>query len=170
MPLHRPPLNAEVLLDQRGSARRTVRFATPVDSAADKTRARIHDLSESGLRLETAVGFDLGETLLVELPFVGETVARVVWNERNSYGCEFSAPVGKAAVSAALLRSRKSPSRKSSEGAIKEHDIGIDPSLEQIAAWTVEFGNAKDADEGYRLIGFRMSEEGIVKALVTKNY
>ena len=168
MPSHRPPLNAEVLWDKRGSARRTVRFAAPIDGAADQSSARVHDLSETGLRLETFVGFHLGETLLVDLPFVGETLARVVWNERNSYGCEFLAPVGKAAVSAALLRSRKSPSANSEVEVVKEHDIGVDPSLEQIAAWAVEFAETEGRDAGYRLIGFRMSEEGVIKALVVK--
>ena len=169
MPSHRPPLNAEVLGDMRGSARRRVRFVAPVDSISDQTRARVHDLSESGLRLDTTAGFDLGETLLVELPFVGETVARVIWREENSYGCEFVIPVGKAAVSAALLRSWTSPSVKSGEGAVTEYDIGIDPSLEQITAWAAEFGKSKDGDDSYRLIGFRMADDRVVKALVVKN-
>lgn len=168
MQSHRTPLNAEVMRDERSSARRTVRFAAPIESVADQTPARVHDLSETGLRLETSAGFDIGETLLVELPFVGETVARVIWNEKNSYGCEFMAPVGKAAVSAALLRSRNSKSLKSSAETVKEHDIGTDPSLEQLAAWAVEFGKAEGGDDGYRLIGFRRSDEGIIKALVAK--
>ena len=169
MPPHRPPLNAEVLGDMRGSARRRVRFVAPVDSASDQTRARVHDLSETGLRLETTTGLDLGETLLVELPFVGETVARVIWREQNSYGCEFMVPVGKAAVSAALLRSWTSPSATGGKGAITELDIGIDPTLEQIAAWAAEFGKTEGSDDSYRLIGFRMAEDRVVKALVVKN-
>src|SRR5688572_21845770 len=91
--------------DDRAAPRRTLRLSVPTGPAADATEALIHNLSERGLLVETTVALDLGDTLYVELPEAGSTPARVVWLKDKFAGCEFVAPVAKAAVSAALLQS-----------------------------------------------------------------
>lgn len=168
MAAHRQPLNAQLLFDERGAVRCKVRLTATVSSVHDEARALIHDLSETGLRLETASGFDLGETLIVELPFVGVVEAQVVRKDANSYGCQFVTPVSKATVNAALLRSRPLRPVPSKEADISELVVGVNPSLEQMAAWALEFEEVKGA-RGFQLLGFRKAGDGVISAMVLKN-
>lgn len=103
------PLRAEIrtdvpILDQRSAARRTLRLEVSAASSQDATTALIHNLSEAGLLLEASAGLQVGEVIQVDLPHAGATTALVVWCRGNFVGCEFVAPVSKAAVSAALLK------------------------------------------------------------------
>lgn len=91
------------VFDERSAARRTLRLEVPTLSSRDATEALIHNLSETGLLLETPAGLQVGEALQVVLPHAGTTTAIVVWNRGQFFGCEFASPVSKAAVSAALL-------------------------------------------------------------------
>lgn len=102
------PLVAEIqsdapVLDVRSAARRTLRLEVSATGSTDATKALIHNLSESGLLLETDAHLQVGETLQVELPLAGTTTALVVWSRGKFAGCEFTTPLSKAAVSAALL-------------------------------------------------------------------
>lgn len=64
----------------------------------------IHDISNTGLLLETGASLAEGQKFNVDLPEIGVTQAKVVWASARYFGCRFDAPVPKAAVSAALLR------------------------------------------------------------------
>lgn len=92
------------ILDERSAARRTLRLEVPTSSSRDANEALIHNLSETGLLLETSAGLQVGEALQVELPHAGTITALVVWARGRFAGCEFATHVSKAAVSAALLR------------------------------------------------------------------
>ena len=69
------------------------------------TAVQVHNISASGLLLESEVALDVGEALLIDLPHVGSTAARVVWRSGGLSGCEFEIPLSRAALSAAELRS-----------------------------------------------------------------
>ncbi|MEM7666585.1 MAG: PilZ domain-containing protein [Pseudomonadota bacterium] len=167
MATHRQPLEAQILKDGRDSVRYAIRFNASVASTSHRVRALIHDLSETGLRLETASGLDLGDTLIIELPLSHKEEACIVWNKANTYGCEFLKPVSKATVSAAYLSSLSVPPVQSAGGAVKEIAIGVDPSKEEVTAWAAEFDKTKGVT-GNQLLGFRKSEDGTVFALVQK--
>jgi hypothetical protein len=64
----------------------------------------IHDLSATGVLLQTAAKLEAFDDLDVDLPEVGPTHAFVVWNSGEYFGCEFARPISRAAISAALLR------------------------------------------------------------------
>lgn len=104
------PLAAELRTDTqdlvgRRAARRTLRLEVGATSSSQEgTPALIRNLSESGLLLETNARLSPGETVAVDLPEAGVTIAEVIWSHGEFYGCEFIRPVTKAAVSAALLR------------------------------------------------------------------
>lgn len=104
------PLAAELRTDTqdlvgRRAARRTLRLEVGATSSSQEgTPALIRNLSESGLLLETNARLSPGETVAVDLPEAGVTIAEVIWSDGEFYGCEFIRPVTKAAVSAALLR------------------------------------------------------------------
>ena len=168
MARHRQPLNAQITRDARGSARYIVHFTTSVTGAPDDARTIVHDLSETGLRLENLNGIDLGETLIVDLPYVGQVEARIVRSDSNINGAEFLTPISKAAVSAALLRSRPIPPVESDQAVIEEIPVGKDPSIEQIAAFAQELEQTKGIT-GKRLLGFSRSAEGVINALVLKS-
>lgn len=104
------PLRAEIrtdtpIVDARSAARRTLRLEVSANPSDDAATALIHNLSETGLLLETAAQLQIGELLQVDLPHAGTTTALVVWSRGSFIGCEFASPISKASVSAALLKS-----------------------------------------------------------------
>jgi hypothetical protein len=65
----------------------------------------IHDISATGMLIQTAHELAPGETLTLDLPERGLTAASVAWSSGSFYGCEFELSLPSAAVSAAVLRS-----------------------------------------------------------------
>jgi hypothetical protein len=64
----------------------------------------IHDLSLTGLLIETSADLVIGADFEIELPETGPRKARVVWNNGRHFGCEFDRPISRGGLSAALLR------------------------------------------------------------------
>ncbi|MGB3806027.1 MAG: PilZ domain-containing protein [Erythrobacter sp.] len=162
-------LHATISRERRGANRRTVHLSMSVEGSPEEAMATIHDMSETGLRLETACKIDPEETLIVELPFLGVTEAKVIWSDGNFHGCEFLSPMSKGAVSAAILRSRPYPSERRNAAPIEEIPVGTDPSIEDLIAWEAGFQKTKGV-AGYQLLGFRKAEEGVLIAMVGKNH
>lgn len=69
----------------------------------------IHNVSASGLLLETGTALEQGETITIELPLAGATPAEVIWTSGTFYGCRFPAGVPLAVLSAIQLRAMASP-------------------------------------------------------------
>ncbi|BDA83367.1 hypothetical protein Sa4125_09090 [Aureimonas sp. SA4125] len=91
--------------DFRGKPRRTLYL--PVNAAIEvsgQTQAIIHNLSESGLLVETKADLALGEWLHVEIPDLGLRSAQVAWASDGLFGCKFAEEMSKATVSAVFLR------------------------------------------------------------------
>jgi hypothetical protein len=92
--------------ERRARTRRTLRLAATANHAESReSAATIHDLSESGMLLETSASLGPGEQFQIFLPLAGPVDTVVVWNSGNFYGCQFGDAVPTAAVSAALLKS-----------------------------------------------------------------
>lgn len=64
----------------------------------------VHNISISGLLLETGVDLSPGETLTLDLPEAGPVDARIVWRSQQLYGCAFAEPLTHAAIAAAQLQ------------------------------------------------------------------
>ena len=64
----------------------------------------IHDISATGLLVESALPLSGGERISIVLPEAGETWAEVIWASGKLFGCRFEAPISVAALSAAQLR------------------------------------------------------------------
>jgi hypothetical protein len=81
----------------------------------------IHDLSATGILIETSADLATFEQLQLDLPEVGPRVATVIWSSGHYFGCEFQQPIPQAAISAALLQS---PFRQPVGGVVEvvEHD------------------------------------------------
>ena len=87
--------------DRRSSPRHQLRLGSDIRGEA----VTIHDLSATGMLIETAADLHPFDALEIELPEAGRTMALVVWQSGRYFGCEFKEPIFQAAVSAARLRS-----------------------------------------------------------------
>ena len=104
---------------QRRDVRRKMRL-----NVSGKTRdgqssdVLIHDLSTTGILVQTEETLAIGEVIEVELPRTGVRHIEVVWASGTFFGCRFLEPVPPAAVSAALLSAE--PERPSNPAASEE--------------------------------------------------
>jgi len=65
----------------------------------------VHDISPTGMLIETDADLSALDRLEIDLPENGTTNAIIAWNSGRYYGCQFTKPLSPAKVSAALLRS-----------------------------------------------------------------
>jgi hypothetical protein len=101
---------------RRSAARRTLRLqALGATASQPDAQVVIHDLSLTGLLIETSAGLAAGERIDVEIPEAGPTEAKVVWNSGRFYGCKFRRPIPPAALSSAILRSPPSSAEENSD-------------------------------------------------------
>ena len=92
--------------NRRSAARRTLRLqALGATESQPDAQVIIHDLSLTGMLIETSAGLAAGERIDVEIPEAGPTEAKVVWNSGRFFGCRFRRPIPPAALSSAILRS-----------------------------------------------------------------
>ena len=73
-------------------------------SGATGTSATVHDISETGLLIESDLNLNLRDVVEVELPQANIRSAEVVWLSGTLAGCRFVERMTAGAVSAALLR------------------------------------------------------------------
>lgn len=92
--------------ERRASPRRRLRLEIEGSGAlSPESRVLVHDLSRTGLLIETSDSLPLGTRFEVQIPEAGSVEAEVVWNSSRFLGCRFDTPISNAALSAALLRS-----------------------------------------------------------------
>ncbi|QFT76026.1 helix-turn-helix domain-containing protein [Erythrobacter sp. THAF29] len=92
-------------LDDRREARRDMQLETsgtlPSGLEANVT---VHNLSSSGLLLETDLPLEEDEILAIELPEHGPVEARIVWHSDSLYGCAFDEELPASVLAAAELQ------------------------------------------------------------------
>jgi len=93
----------QLVANRRYASRRPLRLGSVLsDTGAEIV---IHDISATGLLIETSQDLSTGETLIIDLPERGNTPATVAWSSGRYFGCQFELSIPVAAISAALLRS-----------------------------------------------------------------
>ncbi|MES2782229.1 MAG: PilZ domain-containing protein [Pseudomonadota bacterium] len=65
----------------------------------------VHDISDTGLLIETKAKLKAGEMVEVDLPHAGVMEAEIMWAGGQIYGCRFTRQITPAAISAARLGS-----------------------------------------------------------------
>lgn len=91
--------------------RRMLRLeAQGLTASGDAARVLVHNISASGLLLESEVALEPNERIDVDLPQAGTIPARVIWASGSYYGCQFEAAISTAVLSATQLRSEASSS------------------------------------------------------------
>ena len=110
--------------EKRYASRRTLRLTVAARSSSDLPSVVIHNLSTTGLQIETTEKLKIGERFDVVLPESGATEVGVVWATDNFFGCEFVKPISPGTVSAALLSSpAKSPSAFEASPEASDDDV-----------------------------------------------
>jgi transcriptional regulator with XRE-family HTH domain len=89
----------------------------------------IHDISATGLLIESPVVLAIDERIGIELPHAGATWAKVVWLSGKLFGCQFDAPISPAALSAAQLRSAVGQQVDIAPHRPLPHEVGQDASF-----------------------------------------
>ena len=79
---------------RRGSSR--LKLSLDSSLAGSGEEVVIHDLSPGGILVETSASLRKGARLEVDLPELGATQAKVVWNSGDYFGCQFDKPIPKA--------------------------------------------------------------------------
>lgn len=91
--------------DQRSAPRRQLRLETSgFVAGAGEANVTIHNISSTGLLLETGLVLTEREQLALDLPEAGVVSATVVWRSERLYGCSFADAIGPAALAAAQLQ------------------------------------------------------------------
>ena len=89
--------------DRRGWTRRRLSLVSSLQSTEGSVT--IHDVSTTGLLIETSTNLSILDDLEIDLPEIGFTPALVMWSSGKFYGCQFKERISQAAISAALLKS-----------------------------------------------------------------
>jgi len=90
--------------NRRATARRALRLEVPGRTPSHTTKALIHDLSTTGMLIETAADLSVDDLIQLDIPEAGQSAARVVWSSGEFFGCQFTTRISTGAVSAALLK------------------------------------------------------------------
>lgn len=88
----------------RANRRRLLLEARGALETGQPAHVLVHNVSETGLLLETRHDLEIGDSIDLALPEAGTSRARVVWASGTLYGCAFDVPLAPAMLSAAQLR------------------------------------------------------------------
>ncbi|WP_296722644.1 helix-turn-helix domain-containing protein [Erythrobacter sp.] len=90
---------------QRATPRRDLRLeASGMLPDGDEANVTVHNISATGLLLETGLDLATGEQLVLDLPEAGLVEAAIMWRSEQLYGCAFATPLGAGALAAAQLQ------------------------------------------------------------------
>ena len=86
--------NKTSLSNNRRSSRNPVRVAAELMvSEGVRFKVSVLDLSSSGFRIQTANCLEINHKVYLRVPNFQTLQARVAWNYKEDYGCEFSQPL-----------------------------------------------------------------------------
>ncbi|WP_443028828.1 PilZ domain-containing protein [Sphingopyxis sp. H053] len=89
---------------------------------------QIHNISGTGLLLESDVKLATGDRIEIELPHAGDITAVVIWASGRLFGCQFEGPVSPATLSAVELKSAIGPAPELADAADPAPGIDEDQS------------------------------------------
>jgi transcriptional regulator with XRE-family HTH domain len=135
--------------------------------SGNAAKVLVHNISATGLLLESPVSLAIDEKIGIQLPHAGANWAKVIWASGNLYGCQFETPVSAATLSAAQLRSavgqetdiaaRSEPPADGSFGVrlqrlraqrgLSQSQIAAHLGVSKPTVWAWEHGKARPIDE-----------------------
>ena len=88
------------------ASRRQLRLPLHGSKAAGaEIEALVHNISATGMLVESTAPLEIGEVIEINLPHSGKTATKVIWTSGRLAGCQFEMPISPATLSAAQLRS-----------------------------------------------------------------
>lgn len=93
----------------RAHRRKLLMQAQGALETGEKTSVVIHNLSESGMLMESRIELEIEETIELDLPEAGLIRAKVIWASGALYGCSFERPLSSFELGAAQLRGAIDP-------------------------------------------------------------
>lgn len=110
MPIYGHFLPSAPGADKRQGARRKLSLlASGLRHDGTGIEVQIHNISGTGLLLESDVKLANGDRIEIELPHAGDITAVVIWASGRLFGCQFEGPVSPATLSAVELKSAVGP-------------------------------------------------------------
>lgn len=104
MALQQREAKIETSIDQRRHRRHTLLLEVETHgSETASSKAIVHDISDTGLLIETQSILSIGEMIEVKLPHSAVMEAEIIWAGNHVYGCKFTQELSPAAISAARL-------------------------------------------------------------------
>ena len=154
------------------AARRQLLLESEGFTAAGQTaRVLIHNVSATGLLIESAVALAEAERIVIALPQAGKTSAQVVWTSESFYGCRFETPVPASALSALELYAQATPAQAESEPGDtlpvriarlrKQQGLTLDAlaallKVSKPTVWAWEQGKARPTPERFAALAERL--------------
>lgn len=81
-------------INNRKAARNLVELrADLLVSSGPRFKVSVIDLSRTGFRMETGNLINVGSRVYLNIPGMQSLQARIAWNDRLFYGCEFARPL-----------------------------------------------------------------------------
>ena len=107
MALQQREAKIETSIDNRRQRRHKLFLEVEARGSGSITgTVNVHDISDTGLLIETQSELGVGEMIEVNLPQAGLMEAEIVWAGGQIYGCRFTRQLTPAAISAARLGGR----------------------------------------------------------------
>ena len=151
-------------LDARKGPRRTLYLGATGRTGDGDTPVTVHNISATGLLLESRAPLTVGETIEVDLPENDAARAKVVWASEPMFGCQFETPLTPAALSAAQLRS--TPSVPGGEEALGDTlhrlrlarglslgDVAARLGVSKPTVWAWEHGRSRPVEHRLTALG-----------------
>jgi len=125
MPIYGHFLPSAPGADKRLDARRKLSLlASGLRHDGTGIEVQIHNISGTGLLLESDVKLANGDRIEIELPHAGDITAVVIWASGRLFGCQFEGPVSPATLSAVELKSAVGPAPELIDVASPAPDVG----------------------------------------------
>ena len=106
MPIYGHFLPAGPDADNRQDERRKLSLlASGIRHDGSGIEVQIHNISGTGLLLESDVKLAADDRIEIQLPHAGDITAVVIWASGRLFGCRFEGPVSPATLSAVELKS-----------------------------------------------------------------
>lgn len=116
--------------------------------------ALVHNISASGMLVESKAPLEVGEVIEVNLPHCGKTATKVIWTSGGLAGCQFEMPISPATLSAAQLRSVVGPE-------VQTPDDHAAPAVESFGVRLQRLRTARELTQGQLAVQLGVSEPSI---------
>jgi len=129
MPIYGHFLPSALGADKRVDARRKLSLlASGLRHDGTGIEVQIHNISGTGLLLESDVKLANGDRIEIELPHAGDITAVVIWASGRLFGCQFEGPVSPATLSAVELKSAVGSTPEPADAEVPVPDVEEDPA------------------------------------------